>query len=451
MATTDVMIDRRILLEADSLITKGYEVIVLAWGEPGIERFQAAGRIKIERYVNRSSFFAPPVLRPVLNLSALNWKGKIAEVVIFPARVAVAAPRRIAYSVRLGMTGRSLGASELPRTLDHSEFWLIERLAAYDPDVIHVHDLPQLRACAFAKEILRCPLVYDAHELYPEISTLTAEESRELSVREREYIRRADHVITVNRFIAEEMALRYGVDRPAVIWNAIDPADDLRANRRHAPLRERLGLGDDISILLFQGMMSRLRGLQPLVRSMALVHPAVHLVLLGYGNMRQELQEIARECRIEDRVHFVAAVPWEQLLYVTATADAGIIPYPPLDLNTRFCSPNKLFEYIQAGVPIIANDLPFLREVVAGEDFGVVAPLTDPRSFADAISAMFDRERGGPARFRPQLAAKREKYTWRSQTPVLHDIYAALAPLDGRGPHSAGNCDEAKGAVACST
>ena len=304
------------------------------------------------------------------------------------------------------------------------ESWLITRIHFYRPDLVVAHDLPQLRVAVVGSRRAGAPLIYDAHELYPEINTLTAREMADLSARENRWIKGADAVITVNRFIADEMARRYDIPTPDVIWNAIDPP---LASVEQTSFRERLELPAGTRVLLFQGWMSRTRGLQDLVLGFAeAAVPGLHLVFLGYGEARDELRDIANECDVTETVHFIDAVPPDELVALTATADAGIIPYQPVDLNNRLCSPNKLFEYIQAHLPIIANDLPFLSEIVGGEGFGVVADLSTPSGFAAAITKMFDESSGGPERFKPAFAAKAPEFAWAPQGEKLLGIVARV-------------------------
>ncbi|GIK98121.1 MAG: hypothetical protein BroJett029_23300 [Alphaproteobacteria bacterium] len=433
MVTDDSVVDRRILVEARTLARRGYHVILLAGGLADGSRFERDGALCIER-------FSPSASEAMARIR-VNWR-KLGKREAFLAAwlwpVHYLRPELLWLRRRIGKSYRALQyliarargwkatrpvRDRLPSVLNIRERWIIDRLVFYRPDVIHAHDLPQLRACAIAKRILRVPLIYDAHELYPEIHTLTARQSAELAAQEQQYIRDADVVITVNHLLASEFARRYPIEPPTVIWNAIDPPQDLFSSSGRPTLRSILGIGEDRRILLYQGWMSWTRGLQDLVRALAKVDPAIHLVFLGYGDARDGLAAIARREGVADRVHFLAAVPPDEMLYLTATADAGIIPYQPTGLNSTLCSPNKLFEYIQAQLPIVANDLPFLREVIAGEGFGVVAPLCGPAGFAAAISAMFDMTQGGPARFKATLASRAPRYAWTSQGGELTRIY----------------------------
>ncbi|MCK4624294.1 MAG: hypothetical protein KAV00_03215, partial [Phycisphaerae bacterium] len=104
----------------------------------------------------------------------------------------------------------------------------------------------------------------------------------------------------------------------------------------------------------------------------------------------------------------------------------GIIPYQPVDLNNYYCSPNKLFEFIQAGLPLIVNDLPFLKKVVGGENFGVVAKLETPEQYARAIREMFDASLGGPGRFRQRILKQAGEYNWTKEEKKITAIYNQL-------------------------
>lgn len=302
---------------------------------------------------------------------------------------------------------------------------IADRIAYYRPDVIHVHDLPQLRAGVLAADKVSVPLVYDAHELYPEIGTLTPRQQRSLGKLEKRLMPECDATITVNPYIAQEMAKRYRVAAPTVILNAIDGRTEGR-RRDDRDLRTVLGLPADACIVLFQGWLSPTRGLDHLVNAVARTDTRVHLVFMSYGDMIAELLAQAGRLGIADRVHFQPAVPQHELLDWTASADIGVIPYPAVDLNHHYCSPNKLFEFIQAGLPIVANDLPFLRDVVVGEGVGAVAPIEQPERFAAAIDSIALLDPADRAALQDRIREAAPRFSWASQEPVLRSLYAGL-------------------------
>jgi len=109
------------------------------------------------------------------------------------------------------------------------------------------------------------------------------------------------------------------------------------------------------------------------------------------------------------RIFFHEPVPVQHLLPYTASADAGIIPYPNLGLNKYYCTPNKLFEFIVAGLPILANDLPELNRFVAQQGIGMNLPMNSPEDIARAIDVFFSSDL---AKFWAKAQQNAPHYTW---------------------------------------
>ncbi len=421
MVTPDnVYIDRRILQEAEVLFEQGHEIILLADWREGLPRHEWLGNVKVERLDPRD---LPPAMYqkiiPYVQSKLVGLLKRLAG----PMRYRV-----MTFLIRVVNKAAELALRTARKfdTLPVHEQHMLNQIIYYDPDVVHVHDLPYLRVGVHAKKRLRVPLVYDAHELYTEINTLSANDKARLSQIEAESIKLCDQVITVNPFIAEEMGKRYQVPTPNVILNAVSPPVDLAA-KRDDRFREEFSIPTDHHILLFQGWLSLERGLDDLAKAMVHLPETSHLVFMGYGDDAiQTLTKIAQDEGIADRIHFKAAVPQDELLYWTTAADAGIIPYQPVDLNHYYCSPNKLFEFMQAELPIIANDLPYLRQIVAEEDFGVVMSLETIDDYAKAIREMFDANLGGPNRFRTNLGRNKNKFDWQVEARKLLGIYNKL-------------------------
>lgn len=313
----------------------------------------------------------------------------------------------------------------------HHQF-LVEALK-HPAEAYVAHDLPVLPAAVAAADQVGAAVVYDAHELYPEQKVFG--EARQQLYRdvEAEVIGLADAVSTVNLSIAEEMAKRYGIAVPSVILNATDVGDREVPVARTELLRNGLGIPKDRRILLFQGSLSVNRNLENLVAALPYVTtPDMVLVIMGPGDQkREELRLVAESLGIgPDRLLFHEAVPQRVLLDYTASADAGVIPYPGVDINTIFCTPNKLFEFIAAGLPIIANDLPELRRFVADGGFGIVRPMTTAREIAAAIDAFFATDQAG---FRERLRTGAHEMIWPAQTDVLLGTYrTAMLARDQR-------------------
>lgn len=303
-------------------------------------------------------------------------------------------------------------------------YWRAYRLARSEQiDAVHAHDLNTLSAAAAIAKRSRAMLVYDAHELYPDVSTLSQLESRVWRKLEPPLIHRTDEVITVCESIGDELVRRYGIARPEIVLNC-PPAAGHEPGDRSA-LRRKAGLEHgDGPIVLYQGGFVPNRGLEALVRSAALLDQGV-IVLMGWGRLQDALEAIIADQDLGDRVKIVPPVTPAELAHYTAGADVGVIPYEPIGLNNYFTTPNKLFEYIAAGLPVIASDLPELRKVLHGRRVGATFAPVEPSAIARALNAVL----GDPellAQMRANALAVRGDYTWERQATKLRAIYGGV-------------------------
>jgi len=256
-------------------------------------------------------------------------------------------------------------------------------------------------------------LVYDSHELWPDMLIGVPEfVKRMLRVYERLLIKRADVVITVNELIGQVLASRYSVTAPIeIVYNCPSTETKQRKRRR---LR-----GRRFKIALYQGHYLPERGLENLVRAARHLLPDIELVFRGYGPVEGELRALASGTK---NVRFVHPVPMEQMVDAAQDADVGIVSYIPSNLNNYLASPNKLFEYIHAGLPVAVSDGPFMRRVVCSNDIGVVFDPTDPLSIAKALNRVTrPREL---LRHRKRIMVAAERYSWQAEGKKLLHTYA---------------------------
>lgn len=291
-------------------------------------------------------------------------------------------------------------------------------------DAIHCHDLPTLPAAIeLSRQYGSAKVIYDSHELFPFQFSDKRIETYWLEV-ERTHIGLADLIIAVNESVGAEMQRLYGVATPTTVYNSygiIGRADPL--DRRQ--FNHHFGATGEAFTVLYQGNFVPDRNLENLVRAFASLDTNARLFLLGDGPLRTELGSIRDREGIHN-VFFGAWVPQKDLLSFTACADLGVIPYLGGScLNTRYCTPNKLFEYIEAGIPICASDLPELRKAVTRHGNGMVSAMETPQQIADAVAAARDlAQRGGFAN--ACLEAARAYYTWQRQAEALLGAYTHL-------------------------
>ncbi|HEV7502895.1 MAG TPA: glycosyltransferase, partial [Vicinamibacteria bacterium] len=140
----------------------------------------------------------------------------------------------------------------------------------------------------------------------------------------------------------------------------------------------------------------------------------------------EDLKARAAAEGVADRVTFIDPVPMGELLAVTAGADLGVIPYRNVGLNNFYTSPNKLFEYVAAGVPVVASFFPELKKVVEGLSLGRTFDPDDPSSIAAAVNAILE-DPAEHARLRENAARAAPTFTWEGEVGTLLDAYSSLA------------------------
>ncbi len=286
--------------------------------------------------------------------------------------------------------------------------------------VYHASDLYTLPALQAAARRHGGRLVYDARELYPHVSATAGRPwvSAFWQLLEGRYVRRADAVFTVSPSIADHMAATYGIAPPVVLFNApthrpVTPSD---------LLRRRAAVPEGHVLLLHQGQIRPDRGGTRLVEAMRHVRGAT-LVFLGDGPLRPALE--ARAAAEALPVRFIDPVPPDDLLPVTASADVGITLLEDTCLNHRLALPNKLFEYLAAGLPVLGSDLPEIRRVIVEHDVGCVVNPADPQALRDTIQRMVD-DANARRRWAARAPAAADTFGWERTSKRFIQVYQSL-------------------------
>ncbi len=275
-----------------------------------------------------------------------------------------------------------------------SFMWRLYRLAgSLEADCFLAIDPPALFPLALRR---RCrPLLYDSREYFTELGTVV----RRPLIRkfwyflERYGIRRATGWMTVCESIERELRSLYGVEPGRVIRNvsrrqAAEPNDDLR---------RRLQLPPERPLLLYQGGLWAAYDFTPLNAAMRELPDCV-LVYLGGGPLLSSLQEWVERNGLTDRIRFHPRVTPGELPRLTAAADIGVILIPPLGKSYQYLLPNKLFEYIQAGLPLLVSAFPELMRIVDEYGIGIGTDPSDSRAITASIRELVSEWRRGSYR-----------------------------------------------------
>jgi glycosyltransferase involved in cell wall biosynthesis len=297
--------------------------------------------------------------------------------------------------------------------------WVVAQTSA---DVYHAHDDTALPGCYIAARFRRRRLVFDAHELPLVQPNLTR--WRLLTAIARAALRimapRCDGIITVSAPIAEEIFKRYGGPRAMLVRNIPPYIPPLESDR----LRTMLELSAEKKIAVYQGGLQANRSLDVLVHAAKFLDPRHLIVLMGDGESRAGLQSLIDREGMGDRIRIIPPVPYRDLLEVSASADAGLIVYRgSYSLNVQYCLPNKLFEYMMAGVPVVCSELDAVAAIVRENGVGVVVPSLDAEVVGKTISATLDDAEGRERMRHNALEASFQTFRWDVEQHNLLALY----------------------------
>jgi glycosyltransferase involved in cell wall biosynthesis len=341
------------------------------------------------------------------------------------------------FEVRPGYTVRrvELKSRRWPRWTRPARFieavWRTFR-AAYleDADVYNPRDIYPLFVSWAASRMRHSVYVYDSDELNLYRNWPWAKK-RWWKVLAKAYegffIRRAAANITSDEGRADILVETYGIARPTVVRNVPDRLEVVSKDDAF-----RLSaLGEARYLLIYQGIFVPNRGLLELVEAMSSLTDCA-LAFVGYGQLRPAIEERIGALSLGARVQVFDAVPQETMLRYTASADVGVIPIVGSCLSYVYAAPNKLFEDMMVGVPVVASDLPDMAAVVTAEKVGaLIADPTDPGSIVAAVRELLDGDEplsviGARAR-----AAALTRHNWQVDAPRLLAVYEQVCPSAG--------------------
>ncbi|MBU1011317.1 MAG: glycosyltransferase [Bacteroidetes bacterium] len=249
-------------------------------------------------------------------------------------------------------------------------------------DLLVSNDLDTALPNFFISRLRRIPMVYDSHEYFTETPELVNRPGVQRIWQRIEafVLKRLDWMITVNVSIARLFEQRYGI-RTFVIRNI-----PWLWQPEHMLSRATLNLPADKHILVLQGSgINVQRGAEELVDAMQFVENAL-LLVIGGGDVLESLKQRVQTLKLDGRVSFLPRMPYQQMMQYTAAADLGFTLDKDTNLNYRYSLPNKLFDYIQAGTPVVATPLPEISSIIRQYDVGCFVDRHEPEYLAEVIN-----------------------------------------------------------------
>jgi glycosyltransferase involved in cell wall biosynthesis len=419
--------DSRFLRSATSLAADGHRLRILGWPGPGLPAKEelAPGveltRLDIDRRISSA-------LRPLPGAIA----GAICKLIRLDPEALVLPPEtpngvdRVLHPFR-----RTL---ELVANARRAGPWsdaVVEE--APETDVFHAQSLIVLPVVRDAAGRLGGRFVYDVADYHTEAARLARMPwvIREVvRRRERDWARDGSGFLAVSDPVADLVVRRWGVPRPTILWNCppawrADEPGVVESDR----IRAATGIEAERPVVLYQGGFSVDRGVEELVAAATqprLMELGAAVVFMGYGRLETFIAEAVE--RHPGRIYLLPAVRPDDLMPWTASADVSFVGQPPRTLNQRMNLPNKLFESIMAGVPVVVSEGNEQCRLTRQERIGVCVDIDDPAAIAaasaDLLSAPPDERHDLRAHCREVALSK---YTWDHTAVGLIELYRKLA------------------------
>lgn len=312
-------------------------------------------------------------------------------------------------------------------------------LRDWRPDIIHAHDGVTLPTAANAAGELGAKLVFDSHELETHRNPPLSKLKRwQVARMERKYLKKADRVMTVTNLLSDHLAQEYKIERPTVIFNA-PPAHVTQVHERwdvldRYDIRTEMRLNPRKFLFVYTGQATINRGLELAIIALSKLQgfkdpnerfeDEYYLATVGGVQKGHDvaLRRLAETYNVSRYLRFMTAVAPQRVAQYISTADASIIPIIPVTLSYEYAMPNKLFEAMLSGNPIIGSDLMEMAPFIDENRLGLTYQADSPDACAEKMIELITRfpEFKRSAEEQRVLA---EKYAWEAQEKTLLTMY----------------------------
>lgn len=239
----------------------------------------------------------------------------------------------------------------------------------YKPSVIHCHDTLFLPIAVLVKYLCNSKLIYDAHELESNKNGQSKINAYFTLKIEKLLWDKIDALICVSNSINDWYVAEFGAKYSEVILNSPIIGNQQIIKSDNFSLRKKLGIREDEILFVYVGYFGLGRSIEILLESFTKMSQNLHIGFVGYGILKEKIEHYSK---IYPNIHITDKVPHEKLVSFIHGADVGFCLIENVSLSDYYCLPNKLFEYIFAGVKVIASDFPELRNMCERYKIGVV-------------------------------------------------------------------------------
>lgn len=298
-----------------------------------------------------------------------------------------------------------------------------KKIIELKPDVIVCHDVELLYVCVKAKKKLNATLFYDSQEYFPAVfSEHNKIEAFLADFIERRFGKHANHIFTVSDGIAEKYRKK---NFPVTTIYNSRPIFPLKEEQNYLKFKKSLGFSEKDFIVGFVGAIRTERGVETLIEILKELEENIKLLIIGGPESEMNrFKAHSKEYGVENRVVFTGALDGGIVLDYVSVFDVGTVIIPPLTLNYIFNAPNKLFDYMGVGIPIIASNFPDMKRIVEEEPkCGITLDPTKKNEIKDAILYFYNNRE--ECKKMGVNARKKfiERYCWERQEEKMRNAH----------------------------
>ncbi len=295
----------------------------------------------------------------------------------------------------------------------------ITRLAwRENPDIYHAHDLDGLW-CAFLPALFkRKILIYDSHELWSDLPPFKEIKRWRwiLPFLERLLVWRVDHGVTVNESIAQILSNKY--HKPFLVVRNLANLDKSRGEKENF----NWDLVKNKEMIIHIGSTGEWRGMDQIIAAAQFLSDNIRIVFLGADKSIAKYKKLAKAYKVSQKIIFWPPVAPNQILNIARCAKIGLVLTQNSSLDYFYSTPNKLFQYVAAEIPLLGSVFPEFRRVISGEKIGEVVQESDPRQIARKITQMLKSSRQ-KAYHRHLAGLAQQEYNWEKESQKLIRAY----------------------------
>jgi glycosyltransferase involved in cell wall biosynthesis len=299
-------------------------------------------------------------------------------------------------------------------------------LVFHNYDLLVSNDLDTLLPNFLVSKIKRLPLVYDSHEYFTGVPELNNRPFVKWIWKriERFAFPQLKNVMTVSESIASIYLKEYNI-RPQVIRNFSKKADHI-SRYTH----DELDIPENYLVLIIQGTGINIdKGAEELIEAISITD-GIALLVVGSGDVVTELKQKVSFLNIGYKVRFIQSVPWEIMMKYTKSADVGMCIEKDTNLNYRYSLPNKLFDYIVAGIPVIASNLPETSKILTEHGCGIMLDEVNPEKISTLLTGLLNNKDKLDELRKKSIEAS-QKLNWETESQKVLEFYKDVIRTNG--------------------